>query len=75
MPGDFGAAFLLGFSDGLGGEFDRESKLWGEVFEPLRDPVMFRQVTVDQVAGTIVWPTGADFDPEGPQAHIARGAA
>ena len=34
------------------------------VFESLRDPVAFAAVTVDPAAGTIVWPNGADIDPD-----------
>jgi hypothetical protein len=33
------------------------------VFEPLSDPAYFSQVRVDEDAGTIVWPNGADLDP------------
>ena len=33
------------------------------VFEPLNDPGFFSQVRVDDDAGTIVWPNGADLDP------------
>ena len=33
------------------------------VFEPLKDPAYFAQVRVDEDAGTIVWPNGADLDP------------
>ena len=39
------------------------------MFEPLRDPTAFRQVTVDPELGTIVWPNGADMDPD-----VLRGA-
>ena len=31
---------------------------------PLREPSLFRQVTLDPIARTLVWPNGADFDPE-----------
>ena len=35
------------------------------MFEPLRaDPELFRQVRVDEELGTIVWPNGADMDPD-----------
>ena len=33
----------------------------GEVFEPLRDLALFRQVAVDPEIGTILWPNNADF--------------
>jgi len=35
----------------------------GELFGPLRDPGLFAQVCLDPEVHTIVWPTGADFDP------------
>jgi hypothetical protein len=54
----------LGFSDGSTREVDLEPELWGPVFEPLRDPDFFRQVAVDNELGTIVWPNGADMDPD-----------
>jgi len=34
------------------------------VFAALRDPIVCDQVTVDHEAGTIVWPNGADLDPD-----------
>ena len=46
-------------------ELDLEVELWGPVFEPLRqDPRLFRTVRVDAGLGTIVWPNGADLDPD-----------
>jgi hypothetical protein len=54
----------LDFDDGLTKTIDLEAELWGPVFEPLRDPAVFAQVTVDEELGTIVWPNGADFSPE-----------
>ncbi len=52
------------FSEGVTRDVDLEKELYGEVFEPLRDPAIFSQVTVDEELGTIVWPNGADFSPE-----------
>lgn len=52
------------FSDGAVGEIDFEPELWGEVFEPLRDPATFRDFRVHPELQTIVWPNGADFAPE-----------
>ena len=55
----------LGFTDGSSKEIDLEPYLRGPVFEPIRkDPKMFREVSVDHRAGTIVWPNGADIDPD-----------
>jgi hypothetical protein len=55
----------LGFDEGTVREIDLEAELWGPVFEPLcADPQLFRQVRVDDELGTIVWPNGADLDPD-----------
>jgi hypothetical protein len=54
----------LRFDDGTEGTIDLESRLWGPMFESLRDPDVFARVRVDTDAGTIVWPNGADLSPE-----------
>ena len=59
-----GYVLRLGFNDATSRDVDLQDELWGPVFEPLRDPTMFRQVAVDQELGTIVWPDGADMDPD-----------
>jgi hypothetical protein len=59
-----GFVLRLGFDDGTVRELDLEAELWGPVFEPLRDLQVFRQVRVDEELGTIVWPNGADLDPD-----------
>ena len=41
------------------------------VFEPLREPAYFAQVCVDRELGTVVWPNGADLDPDVLYARIA----
>jgi hypothetical protein len=51
----------LTFDDGLTREVDLADELWGPVFEPLKDPAFFAQVSVDH--GTVVWPNGVDLDP------------
>jgi hypothetical protein len=41
-----------------------EDILAGDLYRPLRDPALFRQVRIDPEVHTLVWPNGADFDPE-----------
>ena len=57
-----GYVLRIGFADGITRDVDLESELWGPVFEPLRDERLFREVTIDEELGTIVWPNGADLD-------------
>ncbi len=54
----------VAFEDGSTKEIDVSPFLYGEVFEPLKDYEVFKQVKVDKTLGTIVWPTGADFCPD-----------
>ena len=54
----------LRFNDGTHKRINVLPLLDGPVFEPLHDPVYFSQVTLDPVAGTVVWPNEADFAPE-----------
>ena len=54
----------LEFNDGTAGEVDLENRLFGEVFEPLRDPKLFRAFRLDETLDTVTWPNGADFAPE-----------
>lgn len=55
----------LVFTDGLARELDLEPLLRGPVFASLRtDRALFESVTVDPELGTIVWPNGADIDPD-----------
>lgn len=53
----------LKFDDETERVIDFEPILLGPLFGPLRDQALFRQVTLDQELGTLVWPTGADIDP------------
>jgi len=60
-----GLSLRLGFTDGTQGDVDLTQYLWGPVFEPVvRDRAMFEAVRVDPELGTIVWPNGADMDPD-----------
>lgn len=54
----------LRFRDGTTGEVDLGPELWGEVYEPLRDPAFFRQFTVDPLFHALVWPNDIDIAPE-----------
>jgi hypothetical protein len=56
----------LTFTDASVGTVDLVSWIGGRggVFAPLQDHAFFAQVSVDADAGTIVWPNGADLDPD-----------
>jgi hypothetical protein len=55
----------LGLTDGTSRVVDLGPLMNGPIFEPLRgDPGLFRAVRVDARLGTIVWPNGADLDPD-----------
>ncbi len=51
------------FSDGVTGTVDLSTRLFGTVFEPLKDPVLFAQVNIDEF-GALAWPNGADLAPD-----------
>lgn len=51
------------FADGLTRTIDFRPILKGELYGPLRDGDLFRQVKLDPEVHTLVWPNGADFDP------------
>jgi plasmid stabilization system protein ParE len=70
-----GLRIWLEFEDGVTGEVDLESELYGAVFESLRDPEQFRQFRLDTEIDTIAWPNGADFAPELLHDLVARGAS
>lgn len=57
-----GYRLWLRFNNGAEGIVDLEPELYGEIFEPLLDTDLFRQVYV--TSRTIEWPNGADFAPE-----------
>jgi hypothetical protein len=55
----------LGFTDGTEKVVDLEPYLRGPIFEPLRkNRDEFSKLRVDDELGTIVWPNGADIDPD-----------
>ena len=55
----------LRFTDGSERDVDLERYLNGPIFEAIRkDRSLFESVRVDPQLGTIVWPNGADIDPD-----------
>ncbi len=51
------------FDDGASRVIDFRPVLKGELYGPLKDPMLFDQVQIDPEVHTLVWPNGADFDP------------
>ena len=51
------------FDDGVCRTIDFKPVLHGELYGPLRDPTVFAQVGLDPEVHTLIWPSGADFDP------------
>jgi hypothetical protein len=58
-----GYRLYVEFSDGVRGEIDLTERLFGPVFEALRDEALFRQVRLDEF-GAPCWPNGADLAPD-----------
>ena len=56
----------LGFTNGFSGAIDLRDRVVGRggVFCQLEDVAFFKQVQVDEEAGTIVWPNGVDLCPD-----------
>ena len=56
----------LTFGDGVMGVIDFSSWIVGRggIFTPLEETEYFAKVSVNSDIGTIVWPNGADVDPE-----------
>jgi hypothetical protein len=53
----------LGFDDDTSQLIDFRPILAGALYGPLRDVAIFNQVRIDPEVHTLVWPSGADFDP------------
>jgi len=53
----------VAFDDGTRGVISLADRLFGPVFEPLRDVAVFERAFVDEF-GAICWPTGADLAPD-----------
>jgi hypothetical protein len=54
----------LTFSNQAIRDVDLAEELYGEIFEPLKDTTVFKQVFLNPETNTIEWPNGADFAPE-----------
>jgi len=52
------------FDDGVTTVVNLDGALEGELYGPLKDPSLFERVKLDKEIGNLVWPNGADFDPE-----------
>jgi hypothetical protein len=52
------------FSNGLQKRVNVESLLWGPVYAPIRDSEECKRAFLDEVLGTVAWPSGADLAPE-----------
>jgi len=52
------------FDDGSDRIIDFRPVLRGELFGPLQELDLFNRVIIDREVHTLVWPNGADFDPE-----------
>lgn len=57
-----GYQIRLRFNDGTEGIADLAVSLDGPVFEPLRDPEVFKSFKIE--GHTVAWPGGADLAPE-----------
>ena len=63
---------FVAFSDGVAGEIDLSSQLFGPMFEPLKDPAYFALATLDEF-GAPSWPNGADLAPDAIYAQLGGG--
>ncbi len=60
-----GTRVRIEFTSGEVREIDLGPYLHGPIFESIRgDPAVFRRLHVDPELGTVVWPNGADVDPD-----------
>jgi Protein of unknown function (DUF2442) len=52
------------FADGGTQTINFRPILQGQIYGPLQDLAIFNAVQIDPEISTLVWPNGADFDPE-----------
>ncbi|MBV1786942.1 DUF2442 domain-containing protein [Marinobacterium sp. D7] len=60
----------LAFEDGTQGEISIADRLFGPMFEPLKDPEFFALARVDEF-GAVCWPNDADLAPDALYRKIA----
>jgi hypothetical protein len=59
-----GYTLRVWFSNGAVRDVDLAEELWGEMFEPLKDPAFFAKAYVDPETCAVTWPNGADVAPD-----------
>jgi hypothetical protein len=52
------------FDDGSEQTINFQPVLHGELYSPLLNVELFNQVRIDSETKILIWPNGADFDPE-----------
>ena len=57
-------SLIVRFDDNSEQRIDLSELLVGELYGPLKDSSFFNKVSLDPEIKTLVWPNGADFDPE-----------
>ena len=62
------------FADGTEGEISLRDRLFGPMFEPLKDAAAFAEVFIDEF-GAIAWPNGADLAPDAIYQRLSRPVA
>lgn len=58
-----GYTLVVTFDDGTCGEVCLADRLFGPMFEPLKDPELFAKAQVDE-HGAVCWPNEADLAPD-----------
>jgi hypothetical protein len=57
-------SIVLTFDDDRRKLVDLREHLTGPIFQPLKDPSYFKQVSLNTDIDTICWPNGADMSPD-----------
>ena len=65
-----GYTLAITFDDGTYGEVSIADRLFGPMFEPLKDPDFFAKARVDEF-GAVCWPNAADLAPDALYRRIA----